>query len=68
VPEKALTFRPLSAKVSSPTTVLRRWRFGSEEKISYQPPVLTVLGAVHELTEGPIQGLIAFPHNKLSGT
>ena len=41
----------------------------NEVKISYQPPVLTVLGAVHELTEGPIRGLIAdltFPHLKLS--
>lgn len=43
----------------------------TEDKTSYQAPVLTVLGAVHELTAGPIRGLVAdltFPHMKLSGT
>ena len=43
----------------------------SDESRVYEPPVLEVLGDLHELTEGPVFGRVTdmvFPHVKLSGT
>jgi hypothetical protein len=43
----------------------------TNKKSTYEPPVLTVLGTVHGLTEGPIPGTLPDAlnpnHNTISG-